>query len=232
MADTRNMALLLAANPFFGGLGQEAIEAIAVLCVPRRLEREEALFLKGDPGDALYAVRRGQVRIGTGSASGRRLTLNLLGSGDVFGEVALLDGRPRTADAVAVEPTDLYMVHRRDFIDLLAKQPPVAVRIIEFLCERIRWMSAQMEERALMPLHARLAHRLVALGEDFGSEIHVSQEELAVFVGATRESVNRQLQTWRREGLIELSRNRILLLQPARLGVPAPESLDGDAGAM
>jgi CRP/FNR family transcriptional regulator, cyclic AMP receptor protein len=229
MADPRNMALLLAANPFFGGLGQEAIDAIAVLCVPRHLEREEVLFLKGDAGDALYAVRRGQIRIATGNASGRRLTLTLLGSGDVFGEVALLDGQPRTADAVAVEPTDLYMIHRRDFIELLAKQPKVAVRIIEFLCERIRWMSAQMEERTLMPLQTRLAHRLVALSEDYGAEIHVSQEELAVFVGATRESVNRQLQTWRREGVIELSRNRIRLIQPAGLGISVNGDPDGDA---
>jgi CRP-like cAMP-binding protein len=128
-----------------------------------------------------------------------------------------LDGRPRTADAVAVEPTDLYMVHRRDFLDLLLKRPSVAIRIIEFLCERIRWMSAQMEERALLPLETRLAHRLVALSEDYGAEVQVSQEELAVFVGATRESVNRQLQTWRRQGLVELGRNRIRVLHPPRL---------------
>jgi CRP-like cAMP-binding protein len=221
MAEPRNLALLLGANPFFAGLGKEAIEAIALLCVTRRLERGESLFHKGDAGDALYAVRRGQIRIATGSTSGRRLTLNLLGSGDVFGEVALLDGRPRTADAVAVEPTELYMVYRRDFLDLLVKRPTVAIRIIELLCERIRWMSAQMEERALLPLETRLAHRLVALSEDFGSDLHVSQEELAIFVGATRESVNRQLQTWRREGWIELSRNRVRVLQPARLWAPA-----------
>jgi CRP-like cAMP-binding protein len=219
MAEPRNLALLLGANPFFARLGQEAIEAIAVLCVSRHLEREETLFLKGDAGDALYAVRRGQIRIGTGSISGRRLTLNLLGSGDVFGEVALLDGRPRTADAVAVEATELYMVRRRDFLDLLVKRPAVAIQIIELLCERVRWMSAQMEERALLPLETRLAHRLVALSEDYGSELHVSQEELAIFVGASRESVNRQLQNWRRQGWIELSRNRIRVLHPSRLWV-------------
>jgi CRP-like cAMP-binding protein len=217
MAGPHNLALLLKANPFFAGLGEEAIEAVAVLCVSRRLDPGETLFLKGDPGDALYAVRRGQIRIATSSASGRRLTLNLLGPGDVFGEVALLDGRPRTADAVAAEPTELYTVHRRDFCDLLERRPMVATRIIELLCERIRWMSAQMEERALLPLEARLAHRLVALSEDYGRELHVSQEELAIFVGASRESVNRQLQNWRRQGLVELSRNCIRVLQPSHL---------------
>jgi len=217
MAGPHNLALLLKANPFFAGLGDEAIEAVAVLCVFRRLDAGETLFLKGDPGDALYAVRRGQIRIATSSSSGRRLTLNLLGPGDVFGEVALLDGRPRTADAAAVEPTELYTVLRRDFFDLLEKRPTVATRIIELLCERIRWMSAQMEERALLPLETRLAYRLVALSEDYGHELHVSQEELAVFIGASRESVNRQLQNWRRQGWVELSRNCIRVLNPAHL---------------
>jgi CRP/FNR family cyclic AMP-dependent transcriptional regulator len=217
MAGPNNLALLLRANAFFAGLGEEAIEAIAVLCVSKRLDAGETLFLKGDPGDALYAVRRGQIRIGTGSSSGRRLTLNLLGPGDVFGEVALLDGCPRTADAVAVEPTELYTVLRRDFFDLLTKRPTVSIRIIELLCERIRWMSAQMEERSLLPLETRLAHRLVTLSADYGRELHVSQEELAIFVGASRESVNRQLQNWRRQGWVELSRNRIRVLHPSRL---------------
>jgi len=217
MAEPHNLAVLLKANPFFADLGDEAIEAIAVLCVLRRLDAGETLFLKGDPGDALYAVRRGQIRIATGSASGRRLTFNLLGPGDVFGEVALLDGRSRTADAVAVEPTELYTVLRRDFFSLLERRPGVAIRIIELLCERIRWMSGQMEERALLPLEARLAHRLVALSEDYGCELHVSQEELAIFVGASRESVNRQLQSWRRQGWVELSRNRIRVVDPSHL---------------
>lgn len=217
MSEPHHFARLLGANPFFAELGQQAIEAIAGLCVTRSMRSEEVLFLKGDPADALYAVRRGQIRIATGTNAGRRLTLNLLGSGDVFGEVALLDGRPRTADAVATEPTELFMVRRRDFIDLLAHQPNVAVGIIELLCQRIRWMSDRMEESVLLPLHARLARRLIALGEDYGAEIQVSQEELAIFIGSTRESVNRQLQEWKRKGLVEIGRGRIRLLNRAGL---------------
>jgi CRP-like cAMP-binding protein len=223
MAEQRNFAHLLKANPFFADLGAEAVEAIAMLCVTRYLDTEETLFFKGDEGDALYAVRRGRIRIATGTEAGRRLTLNLLGPGDVFGEVALLDGRSRTADAIATEPTELFLVYRRDFLDLLERRPKVAVGIIELLCERIRWMSDRMEESVLMPLHARLAQRLLALSEDYGTELHVSQEELAVFVGATRESVNRQLQNWRRQGFVELGRNRIRVLDRSRLR-PALES--------
>ncbi len=217
MAEQHHFARLLGANPFIAGLGEDALQAVAGLCVTCSLGPEEMLFLKGDPGDALYAVRRGQIRIATGTESGRRLTLNLLGSGEVFGEVALLDGCPRTADAIATEPTELFMVRRRDFLDLLERQPAVAVRIIEFLCRRIRWMSERMEESVLLPLSARLSRRLLALADDYGSELHISQEELAVFVGATRESVNRQLQAWRRGGIVELGRSRIHVLDPGAL---------------
>lgn len=223
MAGPAHLVRLLEVNPFFGGLGREAIEAVAELCVTRRLAAEETLFFKGDEGDALYAVRRGQIRIATGTDEGKRLTLNLLGPGDVFGEVALLDGRPRTADALATEPTELFMVRRRAFLDLLERNPKVAVQVIEFLCVRIRWMSERMEETALLPLSARLARRLLALGEDYGAELTVSQHELAGFVGAARESVNRQLRTWEKEGLVKLGRSRISLLDPKGLR-PAMEA--------
>ena len=126
MSEPHHFARLLATNPFFADLGTEAVEAIATLCVTRSLRAEEVLFLKGDPGDALFAVRRGQIRIATGTDAGRRLTLNLLGSGDVFGEVALLDGRPRTADAVATERTELFMVRRRDGVAPIGPDGPAA----------------------------------------------------------------------------------------------------------
>jgi CRP/FNR family cyclic AMP-dependent transcriptional regulator len=212
MTGPRDFERLLSNNEFFAGLGPEAIEAIAALCAMRRLAAGETLFLKGDSGDALFAVRRGTIRISTSTEAGKRLTLNLLGPGDVFGEVALLDGQPRTADATAIEASELLAVRRSDFVALLQRRPNVALRVIELLCARIRWMSERMEESALLPLPVRLARRLVGLAEDYGSEINVSQEELAIFVGASRESVNRQLQDWKNDGLLELGRSKIHLL--------------------
>jgi CRP/FNR family cyclic AMP-dependent transcriptional regulator len=203
------LARLLAANPFFAGMGEDAITAIAGLCRTRSLARNAVLFQKGDPGDALYALRRGQVRIATGTAEGRSVTLNLLGPGDVFGEIALLDGHPRTAEAVAIEATELFVIERGDFLGLLTRDPAVAIRIIGFLCGRLRWMSERMEEATLLPLDTRLARRLIMLSEDYGAEIQVTQTELAAFVGAARESVNRVLQDWRRAGIIDLGRSRV-----------------------
>ena len=222
MSEPRDLGRLLGLNPFFARLGAEAVEAIAGLCVARKLEAGQTLFAKGDPGDALFAIRRGQIRIATGTEDGQRRTLNVLGSGDVFGEVALLDGRPRTASAVASEPTDLLVVLRRDFLAMIERRPAVAVQVIELLCARIRWMSERTEEASFLPLDRRLVRRLIGLADDYGDEIAISQDELAAFVGATRESVNRQLQIWKRAGLIGLGRSRIRILDAGRLGAFDP----------
>lgn len=226
MSDPQQLARFLSVNPFFAGLGEGALLAVARLCVTRSLGTREVLFQKNDPADALYAVRRGGIRIATGTAEGRQLTLNLLGPGDVFGEVALLDGCPRTADAAATEPTELYVIRRRDMLGLLSQQPSIAIAIIELLCKRVRWMSARMEETNFLPVPARLGRRLVALADDYGDEIQVTQDELAVFANTSRETINRQLQAWKRDGLVALGRSRIRVLD--RRALAAIAKLEGD----
>jgi CRP/FNR family transcriptional regulator, cyclic AMP receptor protein len=149
------------------------------------------------------------------------LTMNVLRAGDLFGEIAVLDGQPRTADAMASEPSELFVVRRNDFLKYLECEPRVAVKLIALLCQRIRWTSDRFEESILLPLQVRLARRLCVLATDFGSEVCISQEQLGIYVGAARESVNRQLQQWRRQGILELRRGRILLLNANRLRAEA-----------
>src|SRR6516164_5842627 len=217
MSKQAEFAVMLKMNPMFADLGADELQRMSALCRTRHLGAGEMLFHKGDAGDALFAVRRGQIRIETGASDGSRLTLNFLGPGDLFGEVAVLDGQNRTADAAAGEPTELFMLRREDFLGFLEREPRVAVKLIMLLCQRIRWQSERMEESLLQPLPVRLARRLCALAADFGSEVHISQEQLGVFVGAARESVNRQLQAWRKEGILDLQRGRILLQNLTRL---------------
>jgi CRP/FNR family transcriptional regulator, cyclic AMP receptor protein len=145
----------------------------------------------------------------------------VLGPGDIFGEIALFDGRPRSADAVAAEPSELFAVRRRDMLNLVGRHADLSMRVIEVLCERLRFATARLEETVLMPLPARIARRLLALAEDFGSEIHISQDDIADFAGTTRETVNRQLQCWRRRGMIDLHRNRVVVRDPAALASAA-----------
>jgi CRP/FNR family transcriptional regulator, cyclic AMP receptor protein len=187
MSKQAEFAVILKMNPMFADLGADELQRISGLCHTQQLGVGELLFQKGDSGDALFGVRRGQIRIETGASDGSRLTLNFLGPGDLFGEVAVLDGQR------------------------------VAVKLIQLLCQRIRWMSERMEESVLQPLPVRLARRLCALASDFGSEVHISQEQLGVFVGAARESVNRQLQLWRKDGILDLQRGRILLRNMTKL---------------
>jgi CRP-like cAMP-binding protein len=221
MSKQPEFAAILSINPLFSGLGQAAIDELSGLCHKRQLAGGETLFLKGDSGEAMYGVRRGQIRIETGTESGGRLMLNALGAGDLFGEVALFDGQARTADAVAAEPTELFVLRRNDMMGFLERHPRVAVRLIELLCQRIRFISERMEEAVLSPLPARLARRLCALADDFGAEVNISQEQLGIYVGAARESVNRQLQEWRRAGIVDLGRGRIMLVDVKRLQVEA-----------
>ncbi|HWJ75113.1 MAG TPA: Crp/Fnr family transcriptional regulator [Kaistia sp.] len=225
MSKQAEFAVLLKLNSMFADLDAQELQRIAALCQTQHLPAGAVLFQKGDDGDALFGIRKGQVRIETGIADGTRLTLNILGSGDMFGEVAVLDGEPRTADAIADEPSELFILRRADFLAHLEREPRVAVKLIALLCQRIRWMSERMEESVLLPLPVRLARRLCALASDFGSEVHISQEQLGIFVGAARESVNRQLQQWRKEGLVDLRRGRILLLEAAKLSSVARAGL-------
>ncbi|WP_201829432.1 Crp/Fnr family transcriptional regulator [Microvirga zambiensis] len=218
----------LSVSSFFSALGSDAIAQIASLCTPRKVLDGETLFLKGDPGDALYGVRRGQIVITTTTDTGRQFTLNILGPGDVFGEIALLDGHPRSADAVASGQTELFVIRRSDFQELLKRQPEITTRIIELLCERLRFSSERLEEASLLSLKSRLARRLLKLVEDFGEEIDITQEELSVLVGAGRETVNRQLQKWRKLGVVELGRARVRIVDTPRLQEEAAER-DPDA---
>ncbi|WP_456637844.1 Crp/Fnr family transcriptional regulator [Bradyrhizobium sp. USDA 10063] len=211
MSKQAEFAVILKMNPMFADLGADELQRLAGLCHTQQLQAGEVLFQKGDAGDALFGVRRGQVRIETGASNGSRPTLNFMGPGDLFGEVAVLDGQDRTADATAGDASELFVLRREDFLNFLEREPKVAVKLIELLCRRIRWMSERMEESVLQPLPVRLAKRLCALASDYGSEVHISQEQLGIFVGAARESVNRQLQLWRKDGILDLQRGRILL---------------------
>ncbi len=205
------IASLLSTSPFFSGLQQGTLDKIADICRQRHLAARDVLFLKGDPSDGLYAIRRGLIRIGTTDELGQQMTMNILGGGDVFGEIALLDGRSRTADAVAVEDTDLFFLPRRDFLGLLACEPSIGLQLIELLCARLRDIIDRMEETKFLPAPTRLARRILVLAIDYGTEVHVSQEELASLAGVTRETVNRQLQSWKRTGLLSLGRGRLLI---------------------
>src|ERR1700746_1180949 len=152
MSKQAELSVILKMNPMFADLGADELQRISNLCHTQHMASGEVLFQKGDPGNALFGVRRGQVRIETGATDGSRLTLNFMGPGDLFGEVAVLDGQSRTADATAGEASELFVLRRGEFFCQFQREPKVAIQIIELLCQRIRWQREGMGETGVHAL--------------------------------------------------------------------------------
>src|SRR6201996_8356634 len=163
---------LLERNRLFRGLPAPTIEQIASLAGRRVFPAGAVIFSQGDAGDALYGVITGRVRISASGPDGKEMFLNIMEPGDTFGEIALLDGNPRTATASVMAPSELLIIAREPFLALLQREPQVAVHLLKLLCQRIRWTSGLAEDSALLALPARLARRLLSLGKQHGHDTH------------------------------------------------------------
>jgi CRP-like cAMP-binding protein len=165
------------------------------------------------------------VRIWLSSEAGKEITLAILPPGALFGEIALIDGKGRTADATAMGTCRLLVLDQRDFLPFLERHPLTAIRLLKVVCERLRRANGQFESLVFMDLEARLARLLLQLGEEHGRttsqgrrlEIKMPQSELATLVAATRESVNKQLRAWIEEGLIAQDHGYLILRDEAGL---------------
>ncbi|HVO16299.1 MAG TPA: Crp/Fnr family transcriptional regulator [Alphaproteobacteria bacterium] len=208
---------LLRGSYIFRNLAPELARRLAQLCHIRTLPEGAVLFQQGDEGDALYAVVSGLIRIAIAGEGGKELTLGLMEPGDVFGEIALLDGLTRTAGAQAAENSVLLVVQRAHFLQMLEAEPGLARHIIELLCERLRINTDRITEYAFLNLHARLARKIESLAIAHGQHgddgvriaLQLSQSELAQMLGVTREAVNKQLKTWSQAGVLRVERGAI-----------------------
>jgi len=215
--------MMLQRSPLFRGLAPATFERIAALAVQRGYRRDEIVFSHGDPGDALFAVVSGRIRISTGNAAGREIFLNIMEPGDTFGEIALLDGGPRTATATAIAAAELVSIRRGPLFELLEREPKAALELLRLAGERLRWTSGLLEDAALLDAPARLAKRLLSLAELHGEDrpggrtVRISQEVLASFLGVSRQSVNEQLQDWKARGWVALGRGTVVLRDAAGL---------------
>jgi CRP/FNR family transcriptional regulator, cyclic AMP receptor protein len=220
---------LLRAHPMFGALELAQIKRLAAYATTRKVPRGTTLFAKGDPGASLFAIRSGSVKISAPSLDGREAVFNLLHEGEVFGEIALLDGRPRTADAIAMSDCEFMVIDRRDFLAFAHGDPKVSLKLIELLCARLRFASEHLEELVFLSLPARLARTLLRLAESNGQtaagrKLAITQREISQIVGMTRESINKQLRTWEKRKMVKLERGGILVLAPDALAAVATAS--------
>ena len=213
---------VLHAHPFFRDLGNTVIDRLAPRVIATKIKKGAVIFRKGDIGSKLYAVRAGAVRISAPSEEGKDAIFNLVVPGELFGEIAFLDGGQRTADAVAIENCELLVIERRDFIPLIRDNPEVAERLIKILCARIRKTSEQVEDIVFLGLPNRLAKVLLHLSRPSAanspvSKIQVTQREISQMIGVSRESANKQLQDWQRKKWLKLERGGVVIFAPQAL---------------
>jgi CRP-like cAMP-binding protein len=210
-------------DSLFRGLPKATLSRIAALGSRRVYEKEAIVFMRGDPGDSLCGVISGRVRISASLPTGKEVFLNIMEPGDSFGEIALLDGEPRTATATAMVRTELMVFKREHFLALLGAEPQLAAHLIALLCRRVRWTAQLMEDSALLSVPARMAKRLLSLARVHGSRppagtrLAISQEELAQFLGVSRQVVNQYLQVWKAHGWIISGRGHLTICSAASL---------------
>jgi CRP/FNR family transcriptional regulator, cyclic AMP receptor protein len=196
----------------FAGASPDDIDAVAGLAVEQRFRDGESIFSRGAPGEGMLIVLQGSIRLSIVSVEGRELILREAAPGDVLGEIAVLDGGRRSADASAVGPVVAGFIAQAAFARLLAARPSLLMPILQVLCARLRDTTDQLESIALYPLEARLARFLLWHVKRYGktradgarsAPLTISQSAIASFVGASRPKVNRLLAAFEERGAIE-----------------------------
>jgi CRP-like cAMP-binding protein len=215
----------LAKHGLFAELSPTDLRDLSACLRRRRCAKGQIIFAQGDPGTSLYVVEAGQVKVVLTSPDGKELVLNVFGSGDIFGEMALLDGEPRSADAVAQEDCLLLVLQRDDFLRFLEERPAVAISLLAILSRKLRHTTQQVQDVAFLDVPARLARALLDLAETRGTPstassgwtFRVTQAELAGMIAATRESVNKWLGFYEAQGLIRCVRGQVTVFRPEAL---------------
>ena len=175
----------------------------------------ETIFRMGDPGEAMMAVLSGAIKVSVSSEDGNEIILAVLHPNDIIGEVAILDGRERTADATALTEAHLAILDRRDVMAFFDAHPRMWARIVDVLCRRLRATNEHFADVALLPLPKRLAKALIRLASDGAHggksfrDIAMSQAELGKVVNASRENVNKVLGDWKGKGIVSISKGLV-----------------------
>jgi CRP/FNR family cyclic AMP-dependent transcriptional regulator len=208
---------MLRKHPIFCDLEPEAFDQLCRYAKHSTLKRGATIFAKGDPGNSLFAVISGTVKMSISSPDGRSAIFNLIGAGEIFGEMSVLDGQARSADATANTNCEIFVIDRREFLPFVRSHPELAMKFIELLCARLRWTSDQVEQVILQNLPGRLASALIRLAEKQelapgGRTIAVTQQEISEMVGMTRESINKQLRVWATRNWVRLEHGAIVVL--------------------
>lgn len=211
--------------PIFSRLDDSDLEHLEGFLSQRRYSGGQIIFHMGDEGGNLHILKNGRVKIMLPSAQGEEVILTILTPGEILGELSFIDGKPRSATVQAIEETEVLTLAREDLLDFLKNRFDVVLRVLEVLAQRLRETDTLLAESYFLDITSRLAKKIMDLGRHFGvSEkngtkiaVRVTQKDLASMVGATRESINKQLKVLRQRRIIDLVRGHIIILDAKRL---------------
>jgi CRP/FNR family cyclic AMP-dependent transcriptional regulator len=206
-------------HPLFQDLSEREIDTLISYSRVERYAANREIFAKGSPGSSLMAVLCGSIKISSTSEGGKEIVFAILKAGDIFGEIAVLDCQVRSADATARTDCELLVLDRRFLLPVLESRADLCMILLKILCRRVRQTSEQVEDVIFRHLESRVAKALLQLVESIGLhgvnglsfELHVAQQELGNMTGGSRESINRILKNWRRQGSVDLGKVLIVV---------------------
>jgi CRP-like cAMP-binding protein len=212
---------LLRSVPIFSELTEADFSSLAKVANRRRYPKDAVVFFENEQGDFFFMILEGRIKVTILGDDGREVILTLLGSGDFFGEMALLDNEPRSATAIAVEDTELLSLHRNDFQSVLTDNRSITVGLIKVLTGRLRRANHQISTLALLDVYGRVARVIVDMAREEGRRLkdgriafrRATHQEIANRIGTTRETVTRMLKDLERQGMIHIE-GREIIVQP------------------
>jgi CRP/FNR family cyclic AMP-dependent transcriptional regulator len=217
--ERENEASYLKQVHIFNSLNEEEISTLAAVVRKRTFRKDEVIFHRDDPGQVLFIIKEGKVKICLTSPDGQEIVLVVFGKGKCFGEFALLDSHPRSADAIAIEKVECLTLQQRDFYNAIMKHPKIAIQVMKVLCGHLRRTDQQVEDLTFLDVYGRVAKKLLELAESHGVKVahgtqidmRLTQQDLASMVGASRESINKVQGYFEDKGYISVDRHRITI---------------------
>jgi CRP/FNR family transcriptional regulator/CRP/FNR family cyclic AMP-dependent transcriptional regulator len=203
----------------FSDLEDADLESLIAVATRRKFPKDSVIFFEHDPGDALFVILSGRVKVTILSDDGREIILSVLGEKDFFGEMSLLDNETRSATAIAMEDTEVVILHQREFLSIVEKRPRILVLLLAVLSSRLRKANHQIGSLALLDVYGRVAGVLLDMAKESGVRLkdgricfrRPTHQEIANMIGATRETVSRMISDLHRQGYIEISGKNVII---------------------
>ncbi|HZW38255.1 MAG: Crp/Fnr family transcriptional regulator [Syntrophothermus sp.] len=206
--------------PIFSGLDDDTLEKIAKLGIKQRYRRDSTILFEEESGAALFIIMEGKVKVSRVSSDGREVILTILNDSDFFGEMSIIDGQTRSANITAMEDTEIFIIQRNDFLDLLQSHPDIAIALLQEMTMRLRSADTKIKSLSLKDAEGKVATVILQLADDMGKirqgQVEIDklpyQHDLANMAGTSRETISRTLHLFARKGLVELDGSKLRII--------------------